>query len=48
MRDARRRRDAAEEAVGNPRMTLGVPIYIAWAFAMDAAVHGWDDMKLVP
>jgi hypothetical protein len=25
-----------------------VPLYLAWAVLLDAAVHGWDDLKLVP
>lgn len=29
-------------------LAVGAPIYIAWAFVMDAAVHGWDALKLVP
>lgn len=29
-------------------MAIGVPVYLAWAVLMDAAVHGWDDLKLVP
>ena len=40
-------------AFGRKRMAalalaVGVPLYLAWAFLMDAAVHGWDDLKLVP
>jgi hypothetical protein len=29
-------------------LAVGVPLYLAWAFLMDAAVHGWDDLKLLP
>ena len=29
-------------------LTVGVPVYLAWAILMDAAIHGWDDLKLVP
>ena len=29
-------------------LAVGVPLYLAWAFLLDAAVHGWDDLKLVP
>jgi hypothetical protein len=29
-------------------LAVGVPLYLAWAVLMDAAVHGWDDLKLVP
>ena len=29
-------------------MAVGVPIYIVWVFVVDAAVHGWDDLKLAP
>ena len=40
-------------ALGKKRLALlalvvGVPLYLAWAFLMDAAIHGWDDLKLVP
>jgi hypothetical protein len=40
-------------ALGNKRLAalalaVGVPLYFAWAFLMDAAIHGWDDLKLVP
>jgi hypothetical protein len=29
-------------------VALGVPLYLAWALLLDAAVHGWDDLKLFP
>jgi hypothetical protein len=29
-------------------LAVGVPLYIAWAVLLDAAVHGWDDLKLIP
>jgi hypothetical protein len=29
-------------------LVVGVPVYLAWAVLMDAAIHGWDDLKLVP
>jgi hypothetical protein len=29
-------------------LTVGVPVYLAWAILMDAAIRGWDDLKLVP
>jgi hypothetical protein len=29
-------------------VVLGVPLYLAWALVLDAAVHGWDDLKLLP
>lgn len=29
-------------------LALGVSVYLAWAFLMDAAIHGWDDLKLIP
>ena len=29
-------------------LLLGVPLYLTWAMLLDAAVHGWDDLKLVP
>ena len=29
-------------------LAVGVPLYLAWALLLDAAVHGWDDLKLVP
>ena len=43
----------AAAAPGKKRMAavallVGVPLYLAWAFLMDAAIHGWDDLKLVP
>jgi uncharacterized membrane protein len=27
---------------------LGIPLFLAWALLLDAAVHGWDDLKLLP
>ena len=27
---------------------IGVPLYLAWAVLLDAAVHEWDDLKLLP
>jgi hypothetical protein len=27
---------------------VGLPLYFAWALLLDAAVHGWDDLKLIP
>jgi hypothetical protein len=27
---------------------IGVAIYIAGALLLDAAIHGWDDLKLLP
>jgi hypothetical protein len=27
---------------------MGVAIYAAWPLLLDAAIHGWDDVKLVP
>ena len=40
-------------AFGKRRLALlalgvGLAVYFAWALMMDAAVHGWDDLKLVP
>jgi hypothetical protein len=40
-------------ALGKRRLALlalavGVPLYLGWAVLLDAAVHGWDDLKLVP
>jgi hypothetical protein len=40
-------------ARGNRRITalalvVGVPLYLGWAILVDAAVHGWDDLTLVP
>jgi hypothetical protein len=40
-------------ARGNRRLTalalvVGVPLYLGWAILVDAAVHGWDDLALVP
>jgi hypothetical protein len=29
-------------------LAVGVPLYLAWAVLLDAAVHGWDDLRLVP
>jgi uncharacterized Tic20 family protein len=29
-------------------VVLGIPLYLAWALLLDAAVHGWDDLKLLP
>jgi hypothetical protein len=29
-------------------LAVGVPVYLAWALLMDAAIHGWDDLKLMP
>lgn len=29
-------------------VAVGVPTYLAWAVLLDAAVHGWDDLKLLP
>jgi hypothetical protein len=29
-------------------LAVGGPVYLAWAILMDAAIHGWDDLKLVP
>lgn len=29
-------------------LAIGVPLYIVWAILLDAAVHGWDDLKLAP
>jgi hypothetical protein len=29
-------------------LAVGVAVYIAWAVLLDAAVHGWDDLKLLP
>jgi hypothetical protein len=29
-------------------LAVGVPLFLAWAFLMDAAIHGWDDLRLVP
>jgi hypothetical protein len=39
--------------LGSRRLTIaavmvGVPLYAAWAILLDAAVHGWDDLKLLP
>ena len=27
---------------------IGIAIYVAWAVLLDAAIHGWDDLKLLP
>jgi hypothetical protein len=40
-------------ALGKRRLALlalaiGVPLYLAWAVLLDAAVHGWDDLNIVP
>ena len=37
-----RRRRLAVAAV-----VVGVPLYLTWAVLLDAAVHGWDDLKLL-
>ena len=29
-------------------LVLGVSLYVAWALLLDAAVHGWDDLTLLP
>jgi hypothetical protein len=29
-------------------LAVGVPLYLVWALLLDAAVHGWDDLKLIP
>jgi hypothetical protein len=29
-------------------VVVGVPLYLTWALLLDAAVHGWDDLKLLP
>lgn len=29
-------------------VVLAVPLYFAWALLLDAAVHGWNDLKLLP
>ena len=29
-------------------VVVGVPLYLVWALLLDAAVHGWDDLKLLP
>jgi hypothetical protein len=29
-------------------VVVGVPLYLLWALLLDAAVHGWDDLKLLP
>jgi hypothetical protein len=29
-------------------VVLGVSLYLAWALLIDAAVHGWDDLTLLP
>jgi hypothetical protein len=40
-------------ALGKRRLALfalavGVPLYLGWTVLLDAAEHGWDDLKLVP
>ena len=34
--------------VAGAAVVVGVPLYLAWALVLDAAVHGWDDLKLLP
>ncbi len=29
-------------------LAFGVLLYLSWALLLDAAVHGWDDLILVP
>ena len=29
-------------------VALGIPLFLTWALILDAAVHGWDDLKLLP
>jgi hypothetical protein len=29
-------------------LAVGVPLYVAWAVLLDAAIHGWDHLKLLP
>jgi hypothetical protein len=29
-------------------LSVGVATYAAWAVLLDAAIHGWDDLKLLP
>jgi hypothetical protein len=29
-------------------LAIGIAIYVAWALLLDAAIHGWDDLKLLP
>jgi hypothetical protein len=29
-------------------LIVGVPLYLVWALLLDAATHGWDDLKLLP
>jgi hypothetical protein len=29
-------------------VVVGAPLYLAWAILLDAAVHGWDDLRLIP
>jgi hypothetical protein len=31
-----------------PALAAAVAVYAAWALLADAAVHGWDDLVLVP
>jgi hypothetical protein len=37
-----------KKRLGALALAVGVPLYLAWALLMDAAIHGWDDLKLVP
>lgn len=27
---------------------LGIGVYVGWAVLLDAAIHGWDDLALLP
>jgi hypothetical protein len=29
-------------------LAIRIGIHIAWALLLDAALHGWDDLKLLP
>jgi hypothetical protein len=29
-------------------LAVGLPLYAVWAVLLDAAIHGWDDLKLLP
>lgn len=29
-------------------LAVGIATYVAWAVLLDAAIHGWDDLRLVP
>jgi hypothetical protein len=29
-------------------LAVGLPLYLVWALLLDAAVHGWDDLRLLP